>query len=167
MARRTVTITIEDAEDPENRDIGKTFVITEMPALVGERWAAQLLTLLAKSAVDVPDLPPPESGMSGLAALSKAKIAAPLISALQDPSLDAWLGCVQFQPKKAGLPLQKIAEGERCQIEEISTVSRLRFEVLDLHTGFFSKEKASTSATPSPKPTGSSPTRISRPASAQ
>ena len=167
MARRTVTITIEDAEDPDNRDIGKTFVITEMSAMAGERWAAQLLALLAKASVDLPELPPPESGMSGLAALSKAKLAAPLIAALQDPSLDSWWSCVKFQPKKAGLPLQSIVDGDRCQIEEISTVTRLRFEVLDLHTGFFSKEKASTSATSSPKPTGSSPTRISRPASAQ
>jgi hypothetical protein len=157
MPRRTEHVTIE-GDPSENRDAGKVFLITEMPAIQGEKWAAQLLALLVKSGVNIPDIPK-DSGMAGIAALGAS--AGPLLSVLHDPSLDAWWDCVRYE-HKPNLPPQKIIQGEGCQIEEISTITELRLAVLGLHVGFFSPVSPSTSASPSPIPTGSSPTRISR-----
>lgn len=153
--RHTVPITIED----EGRDKGKTFVITEMPAVQGEKWASQLLSLLIKSGINLPEIPEEDSGMAGLAALGDA--AAPLIAVLHDPSLESWWDCVKYE-HKPGAPLQAIMQGEGCQIEEIRTITHLRMEVLKLHTGFFSRANPSTSASRSPTATGSLPTRTSR-----
>ena len=153
--RRSVPITITD----EGRDQGKVFIVTEMPAIQGEQWASQLLSLILKSGVNIPDLPEADSGMAGLASLGDA--AAPLLAVLHDPSLDAWWGCVKYE-HKPNLPPQAIMQGDACQIEEIRTIQTLRIEVLKLHTGFFSRANRSSSASPSPTPTGSLPTRTSR-----
>jgi hypothetical protein len=175
MARRQVPITIQEA-DPEYRDNGKTFVVTEMSAIAGERWASRFLALLLNSGLDLKkiaaakeepteeataeELPPEDAGMAGVAALGDS--VSPLLSVMNDPSLDAWWECVQYQPVTPGAPLQRIEHDARCQIEEIRTVALLRMEVIKLHTGFFSRAKASTTGRSSPVPTGFSPTRISR-----
>jgi hypothetical protein len=165
MSRRTQTITI--AEEPDNRDSGKVFILTEMPATAGERWAMQLMYLLTQTGVPL-DSGVLNAGMSGLAtAISSAGVA--LLRALQDPSLDAWRDCVRYQ-HQPNHPLQPINwDSAACQIEEIKTVGALRMAVVELHTGFFSPEPPSSSASSSPgaKPTGSSPTRMSHHRSAQ
>lgn len=160
MARRTETITIED----EGRDKGKTFIVTEMPAIAGERWAAQLLKLVIAAGATLPD-GAEQAGMEGLAAITNMGL--PLLTAMLDPALDVWWSFVAYQ-HAPNLPVQPINQGDTCQIEEMATVTRLRVEFLKLHTGFFSPEKASTTGSPSRAiPTGSSPTRMSRPRSAQ
>lgn len=138
MARKTETLTISD----DGRDKGKTFVLTEMPAIQGDRWAAQALSLIIKAGQDLPT-GAAEAGMAGLAAAPLTSL--PVLQALQDPSLDAWWECVKYQhaPKH---PLQTIFQGEACQIEEISTVSLLRMKVLEMHIGFFSQGSPSSSS---------------------
>lgn len=150
MTRRTIEFEIDD---PGSRDHRKRFLITEMPADQGERWTGQLGYLIAKYAGTTFDA---ESG--GAAALAsffasngmsaEAKVAA--FRALQDPSLDAdtW-SCIQYihNPKN---PPQAIVHGVNSQIEEIRTRGLLRIQVMNLHVGFFSKEKASTSKAPPP-----------------
>jgi hypothetical protein len=163
MPRRTQTITIEE----EGRDKGKVFILTEMPATQGEKWAMQLMYLLTQTGVPL-DAGLLSSGMSGLAtAVSTAGVA--LLRALQDSSLDAWRDCVRYQ-HEPNHPLQPINwDSAACQIEEIKTIGQLRMAVIELHTAFFSPESLSTSASrsPAPIPTGSLPTRMSRPRSAQ
>ena len=166
MGRRTETITIKTA----GRDKGKVFILTEMPAVAAERWATQALALLLTAGVPV-DESQKDAGMEGLAAAIQPDPDAPLdpavamrtAKALQDPSLDAWWGCVQYQHAPGQQPMP-IDQGENCPIEEIMTISFLRMQVLALHTDFFSAASASTSASPSRAiPTGSRPTRMSRP----
>lgn len=160
MARRTETITIED----EGRDKGKVFVITEMSAMAGERWAGRIMELVMASGVEVPKDTAQDSGMAGLAEL--AKVGVPLLKALHDPEIEkpTW-ECIKYQHDPRHAP-QPIMEGDACQIEEIGTVTQLRLAVFRFHTGFFSPENRSTSASPSaPIPTGSLPTRTSRPRS--
>jgi hypothetical protein len=165
MARHEKTITIQD----EGRDKGKVFVIREMPATAGEKWAMQLMYLIeqAGAAVSQETL---TGGMAGLATLMpegrKDAMALAVARALGDPSLAAWWDCVRYVHAPNHQP-QKINLGETCQIEEIKTITFLRMEVVKLHTDFFSPENPSSSGSPSPEPThtGSSPTRISRPRS--
>ena len=156
MARRTVTVVIED----EGRDKGKTFILTEMPATAGERWATQAMALIAQGGMSISDAAH-VSGMEGLSTVQMAGIAQ--LKALQDPSLDAWWECVRYQ-HAPNQPPMAIIQGEGSQIEEISTITFLRMQVLELHTAFFSPASGSTSESHSPAiPTGSRPTRISRP----
>lgn len=172
MARRSTTVTIEGirSEQPGTRDNGKTFIVSEMSALEGEHWSSRLLKLVIESGVDLPEGVDENSGSAGVAQLTAQQILkiAPLMVLLQDPEIDAatWK-CIKYL-HAPGHPPQVIAQGEQCQIEEITTITRLRIEVLKLHTAFFSAGKASTSAPPSSAtPTGLQPTRISRPRSAR
>jgi len=180
--RHTKTITIEE----EGRDKGKTFILTEMPATLGEKWAMQLMHLITHNAEAVAVNPQALNGGGGMGALAvmlaeaqgvgnsndamtpeQVALGLAMARALTDPSLDAWWDCVRYQ-HAPNHPPQPINQGAACQIEEIKTIAFLRFEVLNLHTDFFSREKASTMASPSPgTPTGSTPTRMSRPRSGQ
>lgn len=156
--RRVEEVRIE-GDPATNRDAGKLFIVTEMPAVQAERWASRLIVLLSEAGADVPE--GWEPGSQSLAEL--LKLGAPFIKVLQDPSLEEWWGCVKYQHRPNQMP-QAIVFNDRCQIEEVSTVGALRMKVLELHTGFFSAVKRSTSEPPSAAtPTGSLPTRISRP----
>lgn len=170
MARRTATIVIEGTRSQESgqRDCGKTFIVTELSAREGELWSSRLLKLVVESGVALPEGIDEQSGSAGVAQLTAAQIIgiAPLLVLLQDPELDAatWKSITYLHAP--GHPPQAIADGDQCQIEEISTITRLRVEMLKMHTGFFSAGKARTSApSSSATPTGLRPTRISRPRS--
>lgn len=141
MARKVETLIITD----EGRDKGKTFILTEMPAIQGERWAMQALSLLSNASVSLPR-GAEDSGMAGLAAAPLGAL--PALKALQDPSLDAWWDCVQYQHAPNQMP-QKIFPGPACQIEEILTVRFLRNKVLEMHISFFPAGGPSTSGSPS------------------
>lgn len=167
--RRTNTITIEG--DENNRDRGKVFIITEMAAIPGERWAFRLAQLLAEHGVNIPV--GEEEGAPGMGAVAEAtsqlsgEDLMKFATVLHDPTLEDWWACVKYQ-HATGHPLQAIEQGERCQIEEMSTIARLREEVMHLHLGFFKSGRPSTSASPSRAvPTGSRPTAMSRPRSVQ
>lgn len=146
MARKTENITIPGvrSESRGERDNGKTFVLTEMPAIPGERWATQALSLMSRAGQQLPS-GSEDAGMAGLAVVPMNAL--PALQALQDPSLDAWWECVKYQhaPKN---PLQAIFQGDACQIEEISTVNLLRMKVLEMHIGFFSQGSPSSSSGP-------------------
>lgn len=160
MGRRTETISIED----EGRDKGKVFVITEMSAMAGERWAARITELVMASGVNVSaDISQDTAGLAQLAA-----VGVPLLKAMHDPEIDkAIWECVRYQHDPRHPP-QAIMAGDACQIEEIATITQLRMAVFSMHTGFFSPENPSTTASRSPAiPTGSLPTRTSRPRSAR
>ena len=147
MARKTETVTITE----QGRDKGKTFVLTEMSAIQGERWATQALSLIAKAGADLPR-GAEDSGMAGLAAAPLTAL--PVLKSLQDTSLDAWWECVKYQ-HRPNHPLQPIFQNEACQIEEIATVNLLRMKVLEMHTSFFSEGGPSNSGSPSAKTTAS------------
>ncbi len=130
MARRRQTIKITD----EGRDKGKTFIITEMPADVGERWATQAMFLLARAGVTLPE-GVKEAGMAGLAATGVDFLDIAQMRALQDPSLDEQWDYIEYQHAPQHPP-QKILSGNDSQIEEIRTRGQLRQEVLRLHLNF-------------------------------
>lgn len=159
MARKVDHVTIEAV----GRDQGKVFVLTEMPAVQAERWATQALYLLASSGLSLP-AGSADSGMSGLAGAPLAGL--PALRALQDPSLDAWWDCVQYQHLPNQMP-RKISPGALCEIDEIATVNHLRMKVLEMHVGFFSPANPSTTGSSSQTTTTRSsvtPTSPARPA---
>jgi hypothetical protein len=142
MARKVEHVTIES----EGRDKGKEFILTEMPALAAERWATQALSLLANAGLQLPE-GASDAGMAGLAAVTIRGL--PALKALQDPSIESWLDCVQYQHSPNMMP-QKIFQGMACQIEEIATVNFLRMKVLEVHIGPFAEGSPSNTGSPSP-----------------
>ena len=145
--RETKLVVIEDG-----RDKGKRFVIKEMPAWKGEKWAYRLLLALAAAGADLGDL----QGGGGMAALAAAGLQAMPMLNMRDaePLLDEMMECVKINedPKHPEIvrDLTVTVDGDNDDIQDVSTLLRLRTEILELHTRFFGKgapSKGSTSET--------------------
>lgn len=129
MARREMTITLEDRGNP------LTFRLREMPASRLESWMTRVLLLLTGSGVDVPagaDLSSAGEYLmtQGLKALGgvdydKAK-----------PLLDDLLTCCHRVLPQGG-ELAVTPESVDGYIEDVRTLFRLRVEALKLNLGFF------------------------------
>ncbi len=150
MARKSIVFTVE----ADNRDKGKQFKITEMPARKAEEWTIRLACAVIGAGVTVPDnmmaaigaavAPSAESeearelyesvmasGMAGLAHWGITSLAK-VPFAQSKPLLDELLGCVKFVGGN-GIETPLVDDG---QIEEISTWSRLKIEAFKLHIAF-------------------------------
>jgi hypothetical protein len=126
--RKELTLTI----DTPGRDVNKTFYIREMSAMKAERWAARALLALLKSGVEVPD-DIAAAGLAGVAAMGLRAFGG-IDYADAEPLLAEMMACVQIVPD-ISRPMVRRAIIED-DIEEITTLLRLREEVLSLHTGF-------------------------------
>lgn len=124
-ARKTAFVTI----DADNRDRGKRFLLTEMPATQAERWFRKLVAYLAQRGITVP------GEMIGMAAMATPGFISPLqmFSWLDDEPLIAELmSTVQAWPP--GAPIARgLVENDT---EEVLTLLQLKMEVLALHVGF-------------------------------
>ena len=147
MARKSETITIAQ----EGRDYGKVFLLTEMPAAQAEKWATKALLALAKSGADLPQ-DVEGTGMAGVAVMGVKAFAGVTFSDAE-PLMDEMLKCIKFvpEPSKPQIVRALVMDGISDDIEEVSTIIRLRMEVLQLHVGFsisgaLSKLKAKASA---------------------
>lgn len=132
MPRKTVSYTVPVS--PDNRDSGRSFLITEMAADRAERWATRAVLALAKAGVDIG-----EGGENaGMAALAVAGFRAMggLDPETLEPLLAEMFTCVRYVPTAHGAAPQPIMDGDNSQIEEVSTRFALRMEVFKLHTGF-------------------------------
>ena len=151
------------------RDAGKTFVITEMPAVQAEKWALGMFLALKGTSGQIPQ-EVERLGMVGVAvATINAFLAADVDQKKLEPLLDQMLTCVKRvrDPKAPDVvtPLRL----EIDDIEEVATLPWLRSEVLRVHTGFSFAEslsqlisaiqKAAPSSTPTSPPTSASPSR--------
>lgn len=127
MARKTCRLTI----DADGRDKGKTFVITELPALDIERWTVRLVLALGKNGVSLPNVQA-DSGFAGIAGI-------------------VWVLIAQITAADAELLLATMLEGLKIDegkitrdlvpddIEEAETLLQIRMAWVDLHAGFFAK----------------------------
>lgn len=127
MARNTKSITIE----APGRDLGKQFLLTEMPCEQGERWAIRAFLALTNTGAAIPE----EAFTAGWAALAAVGIQAlgMLPAEKVQPLLDElWPACVQYvhNPK---VPPRTPLPGD---IEEVRTRGALYVELWKLHTGF-------------------------------
>lgn len=136
MARRTKPVQIAS----EGRDKGKTFWITELPALQAERWATRALLAFAKSGRD--DLPE-DIRAGGAAGLMAVGLKALTTMDFDDagPLLDEMLSCVTFVPDRERLdqmtkqPITRPVMWDD-DVEEPMTILQLRSEVIEVHMGF-------------------------------
>jgi len=127
MARKTKDVTIALAE--ANRDNGKTFRITEMPAVQAEKWAARALLAMSRSGVEIPE----EALSAGAATLLAAGLRSFTSMAFDDAEqlLDEMFACIEFV-SSSGVVRALIED----DIDEVSTRLFLRGEVIEIHTGF-------------------------------
>lgn len=140
MARKTKLVTIA----AENRDRGKTFLLTEMSPVKAEKWATRALIAIARSGSA--EMPPgfkeelEGAGFAGIAALG-ARALTTIAFDEAEPLLDEMMACVAVVPDKTKLdqmtqlPIVRPMMAED-DIEEVSTILMLRSEVIELHMGF-------------------------------
>jgi len=138
MARTVKNIRIED----EGRDLGKTFVLTELPASRAEAWAIRALMALVAGNVDIP-AGVERMGMAGMAEVGIKAIGG-LKWEIAEPLLDEMWACVQILTDSG--VVRPLIETD---VEEILTRVKLRAEVWKLHAGFFPAA--------APLPSGSGP----------
>jgi hypothetical protein len=143
MARRTKSITLSE----DNRDKGKVFLLTEMPAHKAEKWACRALLALIKSGVQIPD-EMAQAGMAGVAAMGSSFLTSMggVKWAELEPLLDEMMTCMQTIPSPGIIRPLCVIDGAE-DIEEVKTLITLRKEVLELHLGFSLAERLATSAT--------------------
>lgn len=135
--RHTINFTIPpDGE----RDKGKVFVITEMPARQAESWAMRAILALMAGNVQLPE-GFEHLGMAGMAELGLRALTG-LKMEVVEPLMDEMLTCVQFMPdSKKPLIVRALIDED---VEEILTYVKLRAEVWKLHTGFLKAGALST-----------------------
>lgn len=148
MARKTAIITI----DSPGRDLGRVFEITEMSATKAERWATRALLALLRSGVEIPE-DIASAGLAGVAAMG-VKAFSGLAYADAEPLLEEMMSCVVVVPDPTRPHVKRPIRNDD-DIEEISTLLRLREEVITLHTGFSLGDFRSRLMTPTLIPDGS------------
>lgn len=129
MARATANYTVTD----DNRDRGKVFVITELPASKAEAWAMRAILALMAGGVELPENFE-RLGMAGMAEVG-IKALSGLKWEVAEPLLNEMWECVQIMPDPSKPHVVRpLIEQD---IEEIATRIKLRAEVWKLHTDFF------------------------------
>jgi thiamine monophosphate kinase len=152
MARKEAKIRIE----ADGRDKGKVFLLREMPAAQGERWALRAFLALARGGAEVPD----DVMHSGFAGLSTYGLK--LISHMSFDDAESLMAemfeCISIIPDPSRNDFSRgLVEDD---IEEIATRVKLRIDVFKLHVDFSKAVAPSTSAQASAasNPTASSTT---------
>lgn len=125
----------------ENRDSGKTFLITEMPAMQAEKWGYAMLFVLKGSGTEIPEAVM-KMGMIGVAyATANAFMKADIDPKKFNPLLDEMMTCVKLirdpstRDKVTGEMIATPIVSDT-DIQEIQTLGWLRSEVIRVHTGF-------------------------------
>jgi len=129
--RKTKTVVIS----ADNRDKGKTFLLTEMPSDKSERWALRVLNIILASGLEIPDSIA-AAGLAGVAELLTTTLSSfrGLDWDKVEPLLDEMMACVQIVPAPSRPEIVRALIPE--DIEEISTRLLLRKEVVTLHVDF-------------------------------
>lgn len=130
MARKVIIYTVPAKEG--DRDSGKRFVVTEMPATQGQRWALRAFLALARNGVQIPD-EVKELGMAGMAKFG-LELLAKLPYEEAETLMDDLMDCVTIKPNAADPTIERGLIEE--DVEEISTRFRLTAEAFKLHVNF-------------------------------
>jgi hypothetical protein len=150
--RKTATITITDP----GRDAGKIYILTEMPAMQAEKWAARALLALSKGGVEIPE-DIANAGLAGVATLGM-KAFGGMSFADAEPLMDEMFECVKIQPGENPNIVRALVESD---IEEIMTRVSLRKAIFELHVNF-SLPGVQSKSTPETPPAASKITEMSR-----
>jgi hypothetical protein len=126
LALKTALIQVKTA----GRDLGKHFLLTEMPAEQAEKWAIRALLLATNANVQIPAV----QGMAAIALVGLQTLMQGVNFKDVEPLLDEMFQCVQIIPDmKHPDVVRPIFPGD---IEEVATRMMLRDEVVKLHLGF-------------------------------
>ena len=129
MTLKTETVRIQ----AKNRDENKTFLIEELPAYDVEWWSMRALLAMVRNK---PELLDTIQAGSGTAALIQMGLKSFLSLNPEDlkPLWDDMLRCVKIirDPKYPHVTSAVTPQ----DIEEVTTLFRLRSEVIKIHTGF-------------------------------
>lgn len=139
MARKTATYTVSTG-NPENRDEGKVYILTEWDASRAENWGLRAIGALWRAGIEVPAT---EGGNMIAAAVAAGGIRSltNLNSAEAVGLLNELMECVTMQPDPKRPEITRpLVEND---IEEVATRLRLKDEVFRLHTGFSFADAAS------------------------
>jgi hypothetical protein len=128
MARHTLVYIINE----DNRDRGKTFLITEMPARKAESWAMRAIIALMANNADLPE-GFEHAGMAGMAEVGMRALTG-LKWDVVEPLMEEMMQCVEYIPDPSKMYRKRKIIDE--DIEEIMTRINLRAEVWKLHTDF-------------------------------
>lgn len=138
MSRNTREVIIEPAPAgaKPNRDAGKVFVLTEMSAIKAEAWATRMWLALARNNTDIPSAAL-SSGWGGLMSYGIAVGLHGLTRVDYGDLAPLWkemLDCVAIAPDPNHRNVVRPRNDD--DIEEVSTIFKLRDAVIELHTGF-------------------------------
>lgn len=128
-----LTIPGERIEAHGQRDNGKTFVLTEMDAYSGQRWATKALQALGSGGIHI-DADSLKGGFAALAGIAFVGLLRANTETIQS-LLDEMLTCARYE-HDSRQPTQAIAPGPKCPVEEIKTFYTLQRALFTLHTGF-------------------------------
>jgi len=128
------------------RDQGKMYRIRELYAIPAEEWFTRAMQLLIRAGVDVP----PNILQEGAMGFVTMGIGACLTGLGKAPFedwkhlMDQMLTCIIGYKEQPTSPLIEILPVILDQIEEVSTIVRLREEIISLHLGFSLAARLST-----------------------
>ncbi len=127
MTRRIVTFTVKT----EGRDLGKQFILREMPAEQGESWGTRALLAIVRGGGPNVSEEMVSMGLAGLAVMGLGSLGAVQYDELK-PLLKEMMDQVTVQTPSG---IERPMNGQD-DIEEISTLLQIRKELLELHVGF-------------------------------
>ena len=126
------TVTIKD------RDKELIFKITEMPAMKAERWKIRAIMLLLSSDIDMPQGASIEEGISEFMAGGAEKLFKALSKVDVDKAINLFdemlYSCIQLSTQGVDTQINEAIIDSN--VEDSSTLTKLRFECLKLHFDF-------------------------------
>lgn len=135
MSRKDKTVTIKD------RDKELTFKIKEMPALKAEKWKIRAIMLLLSSNIEMPAGSSIEEGISQFMAGGAEKLFKALSNVDVDKAIDLFdemlYSCVKLSIQ--GIETDINEDVLNNNIEDSSTLTKLRIECLKLHFDFLAE----------------------------
>lgn len=140
----------------ENRDKGRKYLLTEMPALKAERWARHAIAAMSRHDLDARE-EIARLGMMGFVLVGMQALAGGDIEDV-DALMDQMLPQIQIIEPAVTRPLTP----DGGDIWEVSTLFRLRKELIELHVGFPLAEFASILAASARSQQDSSNTQTSQ-----
>lgn len=136
MARKTRDVVVPELPHCENRDLGKTFKITEWPAARADKWLQRFAWTLTKGGASLP-IDARGLGWEGVAIVGiNALLRGQIDPEVMIPLADELLECVQIVPDpKQPASARAIVEAAE-DVAEVQTRWWLRDQVVSVHTNF-------------------------------
>ncbi len=128
--RKELYVTITDP----GRDQGKCFLIREANAVQADKWGIRAMLALNRNGAQIPD-EIMKLGLIGVISVGIHKLRGVLWEDLE-PLIDEMMSCVEVVPTPSQRNVVRKLFIDPNDIEEVSTLSTLRIEVLKLHVDF-------------------------------